>query len=132
MTDSSFSVQLASLLGFASELQTQTEGVAAPINTLATQSGSQPQLGAFTEAATLAERQQAAVQEMYGLLSQVRQAIGFAADVTNTVASGYQQADHDVAASLGNSVPMATAPPAPAGYPLQPGPAPYGSSYYGV
>jgi hypothetical protein len=100
MTDQSFSVQLTSLLGLAHEMQTQIEGIAAPMNAATAQSGVQPQFGAFAEASALAESQQAAIEEMYALLGQVKQALGFAENVTTTVAAGYQQADQDVAANL--------------------------------
>jgi hypothetical protein len=103
-----FSVHLTSLLDFANELQTQIEGIAAPMDGLAAQSGVQPRYGAFTEAWMLAESQQAALEEMYSLLGQVREAITFSEDVTKTVASGYQQADQDVAAGLGYGAPGAT------------------------
>jgi len=101
MTDESFSVQLTSLLGFAHELQTQIEGIAVPMNTLAAQAQAQPQFGAFAEASALAGNQRAALADMHALLGQLRQAIEFAENVTNTVAAGYQQVDHDVAAGLG-------------------------------
>jgi hypothetical protein len=101
MADESFYVHLSSLQAFARELQTQLDATLAPMEALATLSGQQPQYGAFTEAYLLGESQQAAIEEMYGLLSQVKQAISFAESVTNTVATGYQQADQDVASSLG-------------------------------
>jgi hypothetical protein len=113
VTDQSFSVQLSSLLGFAQELQTQLQGIAAPMNALATQSGAPPQFGAFAEASDLAQSQQAALDEMHGLLGQVKQAIDFAQNVTSTVAAGYQQADHDVAAGLRQAAPHQGSP----GYP---------------
>jgi hypothetical protein len=40
---------------------------------------------------------------MQGLLDQVRSAIGFAQDVTTTVADGYQNADQEVAGDLHHS-----------------------------
>lgn len=106
----SFSVELRSLLGFARELRTQLEAIAVPMNTLAEQAGAPPQFGAFAEASDLAQSQQAAVDEMQGLLGQVQQAIDFAQNVTNTVASGYQQADEDAAAGMKLAGP-AWAPP---------------------
>jgi hypothetical protein len=84
---------------FAQELQTQLSGIAAPMNKLATQSGAQPQFGGFTEALTLAQSQQSAVHEVYDLLGQVKQAIGFAENVTTTIATAYQKGDEDAAAS---------------------------------
>jgi hypothetical protein len=111
MTEQSFSVQPSSLLSFAQELQTQLDGIAAPMNALATQSGTQPQFGAFTEAWLFGQSQQSAVQEMYELLGQVKQALSFTENVTSTIASAYQDADQDVAASYGGGA--TTAPPAP-------------------
>lgn len=132
MADQSYSVQISSLLAFGQELQTQVEGIAAPMNTLATQSGSQPQFGAFTEAWMLGDSQQSAIEEMYGLLAQVRQAISFAENVTSTVASGYQQADQDVAASFGYGAPDVTAAPASGAQYSSPLPASYPGWYSGA
>lgn len=98
----SYSIQLPSLVSFAQELETQIQGIAAPVNALASQSG-KPKFGAFSEAASLVAGQQAALDEMYSLLGQVKQAIEFAQGVTNTVASGYRNADHIVAADLGSA-----------------------------
>jgi hypothetical protein len=49
---------------------------------------------------------------MYGLLEQVKQAIGFAENVTTTIASGYEKADQDVATSYGYGA-SGTTPSAP-------------------
>jgi hypothetical protein len=97
---SSFFVHLQSLADFAQELQTQLTGMATPINHLDTMSSSPMQLGAFGEASELAAANQAAVAEMTELLGQVRQAITFAESITNTVATGYQQADQNVAGGM--------------------------------
>ena len=97
---SSFFVHLQSLADFARELQTQLTGMATPINHLDTMSSSPMQLGAFGEADALAGANQAAVAEMTELLGQVRQAITFAESITNTVATGYQQADQNVAGGM--------------------------------
>jgi acyl-homoserine lactone acylase PvdQ len=97
---SSFFVHLQSLADFAQELQTQLAGMATPINHLDTMSSSPMQLGAFGEANELAAANQAAVAEMTELLGQVRQAITFAESITNTVATGYQQADQNVAGGM--------------------------------
>jgi hypothetical protein len=100
MADQSFFVHLQSLADFAQELQTQLSGMATPINHLDTMSSSPMQLGAFGEADALAAANQAAVAEMTELLGQVRQAITFAESITNTVATGYQQADQNVAGAM--------------------------------
>jgi hypothetical protein len=66
--------------------------------------GEEPLLfGEFGEAGSLADAHRAAVSEMQGLLDQVRSAIGFAQDVTTTVADGYQNADEAVAGDLHTS-----------------------------
>jgi len=100
MADQSFFVHLQSLANFAQELQTQLSGMATPINHLDTMSSSPMQLGAFGEADALTGANQAAVAEMTELLGQVRQAITFAESITNTVATGYQQADQNVAGGM--------------------------------
>jgi uncharacterized phage infection (PIP) family protein YhgE len=102
MTDQSYSVEPSSLLGFAQELQTQIDGIAAPMNALANQAGAQPQFGGFTEAWLLGGSQQSAIEEMYDLLGQVKQAIAFAENVTSTIASAYQNGDQAAAAGFGN------------------------------
>lgn len=98
MTKQSYSVETSSLRAFAQELQAQLDGLAKPMNTLASQSSSQPQFGGFTEAQTLGQSQQAAIQQMSDLLSQVKQAVGFAENVTTKVATAYENTDRDAAA----------------------------------
>ena len=100
MADQSFLVHLQSLLDFASELQTQLGGMATPIDQLDSIAGKQILLGDFAEAHNLAASHQAAITEMSELLGQVQQAIGFAQDITTTVANGYQQADQDAASGM--------------------------------
>lgn len=100
MADQSFFVHLQSLANFAQELQTQLAGMATPIDHLDTMSSSPMLLGAFGEANALAAANQAAVAEMTELLGQVRQAITFAESITSTVATGYQQADQNVAGGM--------------------------------
>lgn len=101
MADQSYSIQPTSLLDFANELQTQIEGIAAPMNALAKQASTQPKFGGFPEAQTLSASQQSALEQMYSLLGQVKEAIGFVQNVTTAVAHDYQQADQDVAAGYG-------------------------------
>lgn len=100
MADQSFFVHLQSLFDFADELSTQLTGMSAPVDKLSTLSGSPVLLGDFGEASVLSAAHQAAVAEMSELLGQVRQAIDFAENVTKTVATGYQQADQDVAGGM--------------------------------
>jgi hypothetical protein len=100
MADQSFFVHLQSLTNFAQELQTQLAGMATPMNHLDSLSGSPMLLGDFGEASTLAASNQAAVAEMAELLGQVRQAISFAENITNTVATDYQQTDQAIAGGM--------------------------------
>ena len=99
--EQSFSVHLKSLTDFADEFTTQIESLQAPMDHLATMSGTPPQYGAFHEAWSLGAGEQAAIEEMYNLLGQVKQAIAFAGDVTGTVADNYRHADENVAWGLG-------------------------------
>jgi hypothetical protein len=100
MPDQSFVVHLQSLFDFASELETQLTGISAPADKLSVLSGTPVLLGDFGEATVLGASHQAAVAEMSDLLGQVRQAIDFAENVTKTVATGYQDADQDVAGGM--------------------------------
>ncbi len=109
MADHSFFVHLQSLSNFASELQTQLAGMATPIGHLDSMTGSPMQLGDFGEANALAAANQAAVAEMTELLGQVQQAISFAENITNTVATGYQEADQNVAGGMQSGANAASA-----------------------
>ena len=103
MHDQSYYVHLQSLKDFVRELETQIHAMAKPNDFLLTL-GQEPLLfGEFGEAGSLADAHRAAVSEMQGLLDQVRSAIGFAQDVTSTVADGYQNADEVVAGDLHTS-----------------------------
>jgi len=86
--EQSFTIHLKSLTDFADEFTTQIQSLQAPMDHLATMSGTPPQYGAFHEAWSLGAGEQAAVEEMFSLLGQVKQAIAFAGDVTGTVADG--------------------------------------------
>jgi len=96
-----FSIHLKSLTDFADEFTTQIQSLQAPMDHLATMSGTAPQYGAFHEAWSLGAGEQAAVEEMFSLLGQVKTAIAFAGDVTGTVADGYRNADENIAYGLG-------------------------------
>jgi hypothetical protein len=103
MPDQSYYVHLESLKDFVRELETQIHAMSKPNDFLLTL-GEEPLLfGEFGEAGSLADAHHAAVSEMQGLLDQVRSAIGFAQDVTTTVADGYQNADQAVAGDLHTS-----------------------------
>lgn len=101
MTDTSFYVHLKSLRDFARELETQLQGILGPAGQLDSLQGTPILLGAFGEASELSQAHQAAAQEMQELLGQVKQAIGFAENVTKVVASGYEQADQSAASGMG-------------------------------
>ena len=107
-----FSVHLKSLTDFADEFTTQIQSLQAPMDHLATMAGTPPQYGAFHEAWSLGAGEQAAIKEMYSLLDRVKVAIGFAGDVTGTVAEGYREADENIAYGMGGP---------PAGYGNNPG-----------
>jgi hypothetical protein len=103
MHDQSYYVHLESLKDFVRELETQIHAMSKPNDFLLTL-GEEPLLfGEFGEAGSLADANRAAVSEMQGLLDQVRSAIGFAQDVTTTVADGYANADQSVAGDLHSS-----------------------------
>ncbi|GAA2041015.1 hypothetical protein GCM10009839_49200 [Catenulispora yoronensis] len=104
--DQSFSIHLKSLTDFADEFTTQIESIQAPMDHLATMSDTPPQYGAFSEAWALGAGEQAAIEEMYSLLGQVKQAIAFAGTVTGTVADGYRRADENISQALGGSPPV--------------------------
>ena len=99
--EQSFSIHLKSLTDFADEFTTQIQSLQAPMDHLATMSGTPPQYGAFHEAWSLGAGEQAAIEEMFNLLGQVKQAIAFAGDVTGTVADNYRNADESIAWGLG-------------------------------
>ncbi|KAA2266468.1 hypothetical protein F0L68_01595 [Solihabitans fulvus] len=100
MPDTSYFVHLKSLTDFARELETQLDGMLKPMDQLTESAGQPVLLGDFGEATSLSESNRAAIEEMHGLLGQVKQAIAFAENVTKTVAEGYQRTDEDVAAAL--------------------------------
>lgn len=97
----SFAVHLDSLKQFARELETQIDGMTKPSNGLAALLQAPMSLGSFGEASSLSGRHGAAVTQMHELLGNVKQAIGFADDVTGTVATGYQHTDEHIASALG-------------------------------
>ncbi|HEY0808346.1 MAG TPA: hypothetical protein VGD84_24980 [Pseudonocardiaceae bacterium] len=111
MADQSFFVHLQSLANFASELQTQLAGMATPIGHLDSMSTTPMMLGDFGEASALTAANQAAVAEMTDLLGQVKQAISFAENITTTVATGYQEADQNVAGGMQVDTSAATTTP---------------------
>jgi hypothetical protein len=103
-TDSKFfSVHLQSLESFAQELQTQLDGLRAPLDRLAVLTQQDLALGSFGEAYGLGTHHARIAEQMYTLMQAVRQAVGFAGEVTNTVVTSYQKFDQQSAAALGTS-----------------------------
>jgi hypothetical protein len=97
MPDISFFVHLQSLTDFENELETQLEALQKPNSHLTDLIDGQVQLGNFAEADSLRAQHDQVVGEMMDLLGQVKDAIGFAQQVTGTVATDYQQADDNAA-----------------------------------
>lgn len=98
--DHSFRVHLRSLKDFATDLETQLDAIGKPSDGLAVLADHPMQLGAFAEADSLRDHHLAAVSQMHDLLGNVKEALGFAGDVTHTVATGYEHADEDIASSI--------------------------------
>ena len=90
--DSELLVHLESLLTFADELDRQLTSLADPAGRLDTLAGHEPAPGAFLEGSYLVEDHRHAVAGMRDALEQTRQAVGFAREVTVTVANAYRQA----------------------------------------
>ncbi len=99
-SNQSFSVHLQSLTDFARELETQIEGLTKPADGLYALNSAPMLLGEFNEAYTLRGGHQVTVSQVSDLLGQVKQAIGFAQEVTTTVAAGYQHTDAAIAGAL--------------------------------
>ena len=68
-------------------------------------------LGSFGEAYGLGTHHARIAEQMYSLMQAVRQAVGFAGEVTTTVVTSYQRFDQHSAAALGVQV---TGPALPA------------------
>lgn len=102
--EQSFKVHMQSLTDFAHELSTQLDGLAKPSHDLASIAEKPLHLGAFPEADGLAQTHSDAINEMCDLLGQVKQAIGFAHDVTRVVAGHYAETDKDIASAIGRGI----------------------------
>jgi hypothetical protein len=111
--DQSFAVHLESLLGFSRELETQIGGTTRPSGQLERLLNTPLLLGAFNEAASLESSHAASVAEMHQLLSDVREALNFAQNVTRTVAEGYSRLDADLGAYIMSSGVLNDDPGAP-------------------
>lgn len=101
MTAESFAVDLRSLTDFATELSTQLGGMAQPLGQLVALVERELRLGAFGEAHELGERHHGAVEELHALVSQARDAIEFAQEVTGMVGTAYRNYDERAAGALG-------------------------------
>jgi hypothetical protein len=105
-TDSDFfAVHLQSLERFAAELESQLDAMSKPSDRLAGMAGRALPLGQFAEADALGARQMSAAEQMHGLLQAVREAVGFAGDVTRTIAAAYQRFDQQAADGYGALTP---------------------------
>jgi hypothetical protein len=100
MTGESFAVELRSLTEFAAELASQLGGMAQPLGQLTALTERELRLGAFDEALSLGERHAVARSDLHSLVSQARDAIDFAKEVTGMVNEAYQNFDNGVAGSL--------------------------------
>jgi hypothetical protein len=97
-----FSVHLQSLERFAVELETQLDGMRRPSERLAALAEQELPMGAFNEAYSLTLCELTTAEQMYALLQAVREAVGFAGEVTRTIAAAYQNFDQQAAAALGS------------------------------
>lgn len=88
-----FTVNLESLTAFSAELTTQLSGMAQPQGHLDTLTGGDILFGKFSEADSLWQNHDVAVEQMSVLVGQARDAIGFAEEITNSVSSAYQHFD---------------------------------------
>lgn len=100
MTAEAFAVDLSSLTDFATELATQLGGMAQPLAQLASLVERELRLGAFGEAREFGERHRGAVEELHTLVTQARDAIEFAQEVTRMVGTAYENYDNKAAGAL--------------------------------
>ncbi|TDV54999.1 hypothetical protein [Actinophytocola oryzae] len=101
MTGEAFEVDLGSLTDFAAELTTQLGGMTQPLHLLESLVERQLRLGAFGEAHELGRRHGDALAELHTLVSQARDAIDFAKEVTVMVGDSYRGYDQRAAGALG-------------------------------
>jgi hypothetical protein len=112
MTES-FAVDLQSLTDFTEELATQLSGMTQPLAHLDSLVDHKLRLGEFGEAYSLWDNHGIAVAEMFILVGQARDAIGFAGEITRTVSTAYQHYDDTVTGALstvGNTIQAVAAP----------------------
>lgn len=100
MAAESFAVDLRSLTEFAEELATQLAGMVQPLGQLDALTGRELRLGAFVEAQSLGQHHGVAVADLHHLVSQARDAIDFAREVTGMVNDAYQRYDAGVTSAV--------------------------------
>jgi hypothetical protein len=98
--DSELLVHLESLLTFVDELDRQLTSLADPAGRVDTLARHEPAPGAFLEAASIVEDHRRVVAGMRDALDQACQAVGFAREVTVTVAEGYRRVTAGAADAL--------------------------------
>lgn len=117
--NSSFRVHLQSLVDFAHELEIQLEALQRPVDRLSVLSGQALALGEFDEAHSLRQRNVLAATQMHDLVSAVHDVVGFADDVTHSIADGYARSDQQIAGMFQDTyqpaTPAASTAPAPVG-----------------
>ncbi|MFC6018594.1 hypothetical protein ACFP2T_20585 [Plantactinospora solaniradicis] len=109
MTGESFAVELRSLTEFAEELAAQLTGMAQPLGQLTALTERELRLGAFGEAQSLGQRHDVARTDLQTLVTQARDAIDFAKEVTVMVNDAYQNYDSTVANAVNSVVGMTSA-----------------------
>ncbi|MEE6261336.1 hypothetical protein [Plantactinospora sonchi] len=100
MAADSFAVDLRSLTEFAEELATQLAGMVQPLGQLDALTERELRLGAFGEAQSLGQHHGVAVADLHHLVSQARDAIDFAKEVTVMVNDAYQRYDAGVSGAV--------------------------------
>jgi hypothetical protein len=102
---------------FAHELEIQLEALRRPVDRLSVLSGQALALGEFDEAHSLRQRHVLAATQMHDLVSRVHDVVGFADDVTHSIADGYARSDQQIAGMFqgGNQPTTSPTGTAPAG-----------------
>ncbi|MEO3743652.1 hypothetical protein [Plantactinospora sp. B5E13] len=100
MAADSFAVDLRSLTEFAEELATQLAGMVQPLGQLDALTERELRLGAFVEAQSLGQHHGVAVADLHHLVTQARDAIDFAREVTAMVNDAYQRYDAGVTSAV--------------------------------
>lgn len=98
--DNELLVHLESLLTFVDELDRQLTSLADPAGRLEALARRDPAPGAFLEASSIVEDHRRVVAGMRDAIDQAGQAVGFAREVTVTVADGFRQVTMGAADAL--------------------------------